>query len=345
LGDQDAGAVQADGTYPEGTVYRKVDDRLREISEIVRKFAKEIENDKKKPEEEDGEEEADEVDRLPPLAPEDETTVLDLLVGEREAALAEMTRLGVSLGAQRDTFAGLAGMGDLVVTCMSRHSRNRGVGERLGHGVAGYLAELAEGLAGSSLVAGPRPHRDFEDVPGLRRLLKGEAGLLGIDAPHGADARAFLVGVSDNPDDVVLLKQSAAERPVAHLALKRQSVGIHIRNKHNFSCRVSCALSRLHAKQDIPDAEIRSVGYDQRSCTALISGDYILSRTELVLKPLEFGISRFLFLKRITLLGDRIFSGIGQNGQARTLRARPPQLRPGARRPRVGAPGLRRLCL
>jgi hypothetical protein len=47
----DAGAVQADGTYPEGTVYRKVDDRLREISEIVRKFAKEIENDKKKPEE------------------------------------------------------------------------------------------------------------------------------------------------------------------------------------------------------------------------------------------------------------------------------------------------------
>jgi predicted ATP-dependent protease len=48
----DAGAVQADGTYPEGTVYRKVDDRLREISEIVRKFAKEIENDKKKPEEE-----------------------------------------------------------------------------------------------------------------------------------------------------------------------------------------------------------------------------------------------------------------------------------------------------
>jgi predicted ATP-dependent protease len=48
----DAGVVQEDGTYPEGTVYRKVDDRLREISEIVRKFAKETENDKKKPEEE-----------------------------------------------------------------------------------------------------------------------------------------------------------------------------------------------------------------------------------------------------------------------------------------------------
>jgi glycerol-3-phosphate dehydrogenase (NAD(P)+) len=48
--------------------------------------------------------------------------------------LAEMTRLGVAMGAQAGTFFGLAGMGDLVVTCMSRHSRNRGIGERLGRG-------------------------------------------------------------------------------------------------------------------------------------------------------------------------------------------------------------------
>jgi glycerol-3-phosphate dehydrogenase (NAD(P)+) len=48
--------------------------------------------------------------------------------------LAEMTRLGVAMGARAETFAGLAGMGDLVVTCISRHSRNRGVGERLGRG-------------------------------------------------------------------------------------------------------------------------------------------------------------------------------------------------------------------
>jgi glycerol-3-phosphate dehydrogenase (NAD(P)+) len=48
--------------------------------------------------------------------------------------LAEMTRLGVAMGAQATTFFGLAGMGDLVVTCMSRHSRNRGIGERLGRG-------------------------------------------------------------------------------------------------------------------------------------------------------------------------------------------------------------------
>jgi glycerol-3-phosphate dehydrogenase (NAD(P)+) len=48
--------------------------------------------------------------------------------------LAEMTRLGVAMGAQAPTFAGLTGMGDLVVTCMSQHSRNRGIGERLGKG-------------------------------------------------------------------------------------------------------------------------------------------------------------------------------------------------------------------
>ena len=48
--------------------------------------------------------------------------------------LAEMTRLGVAMGGNPLTFAGLAGMGDLVATCMSRQSRNRGVGEELGKG-------------------------------------------------------------------------------------------------------------------------------------------------------------------------------------------------------------------
>jgi len=50
----DAGKLQEDGSYPEGTVYRKVDDRLKEISEIVRKFAKEFEDAGKKSEEDEG---------------------------------------------------------------------------------------------------------------------------------------------------------------------------------------------------------------------------------------------------------------------------------------------------
>lgn len=48
--------------------------------------------------------------------------------------LHEMTRLGVALGAQSRTFAGLAGMGDLIVTCISRFSRNRLLGEKMGKG-------------------------------------------------------------------------------------------------------------------------------------------------------------------------------------------------------------------
>lgn len=48
--------------------------------------------------------------------------------------VAEMTRLGVALGGKPETFAGLSGIGDLIVTCCSGHSRNRFVGERLGQG-------------------------------------------------------------------------------------------------------------------------------------------------------------------------------------------------------------------
>ncbi|MGQ0720386.1 MAG: NAD(P)H-dependent glycerol-3-phosphate dehydrogenase [Candidatus Eiseniibacteriota bacterium] len=48
--------------------------------------------------------------------------------------LAEMARLGEALGARAETFSGLAGLGDLVTTCTSRHSRNRKVGELIGTG-------------------------------------------------------------------------------------------------------------------------------------------------------------------------------------------------------------------
>jgi glycerol-3-phosphate dehydrogenase (NAD(P)+) len=65
--------------------------------------------------------------------------------------LAELTRLGIAMGGRAETFAGLAGMGDLVATCTSKHSRNRSVGEQLGRGralddVIREMHHVAEGV-------------------------------------------------------------------------------------------------------------------------------------------------------------------------------------------------------
>lgn len=71
--------------------------------------------------------------------------------------LAEIMRLGVAMGAHPETFAGLSGMGDLVLTCTSRLSRNYRVGERMGKGetIADILAgmkQVAEGVENSATV-------------------------------------------------------------------------------------------------------------------------------------------------------------------------------------------------
>ncbi len=65
--------------------------------------------------------------------------------------VAEISRLGLVMGARPETFAGLSGMGDLIVTCMSRHSRNRFVGEQIGKGkklkeVLKSMEMIAEGV-------------------------------------------------------------------------------------------------------------------------------------------------------------------------------------------------------
>jgi glycerol-3-phosphate dehydrogenase (NAD(P)+) len=72
--------------------------------------------------------------------------------------LAEMTRLGTALGADPLTFQGLAGVGDLVATCMSPSSRNRTVGERLGRGepldaIVASMDMVAEGVRAAPLLA------------------------------------------------------------------------------------------------------------------------------------------------------------------------------------------------
>jgi len=66
-------------------------------------------------------------------------------------ALAEMTRLGTALGGQAETFSGMSGVGDLIVTCFSEHSRNHRVGVALGKGkllsdVLSKLGMVAEGV-------------------------------------------------------------------------------------------------------------------------------------------------------------------------------------------------------
>jgi glycerol-3-phosphate dehydrogenase (NAD(P)+) len=65
-------------------------------------------------------------------------------------AIVEIRRLGEACGAQGETFTGLSGLGDLMVTCFSKHSRNRGFGERVGKGekpaaIAASMLAVAEG--------------------------------------------------------------------------------------------------------------------------------------------------------------------------------------------------------
>jgi glycerol-3-phosphate dehydrogenase (NAD(P)+) len=71
--------------------------------------------------------------------------------------LAELTRLGVAMGGDPATFSGLAGMGDLLATCMSPQSRNRYVGEQLGKGrsldeIIEEMNQVAEGVKSAKIV-------------------------------------------------------------------------------------------------------------------------------------------------------------------------------------------------
>ncbi len=95
--------------------------------------------------------------------------------------LAELARLGVALGARPITFGGLAGMGDLIATCMSPHSRNRAVGEQLGKGrrLEDILSEMhmvAEGVktATVALELAGRHGLDLPICTMIDKVVKGE---------------------------------------------------------------------------------------------------------------------------------------------------------------------------
>jgi glycerol-3-phosphate dehydrogenase (NAD(P)+) len=115
-------------------------------------------------------------------------------------ALAEMTRLGTALGGRTETFAGLSGVGDLIVTCFSEHSRNHRVGLALGKG-----RTLEEAVASLGMVA--------EGVPNTRSIheaaRKTSVRTPIIDAMHAilyqnkpaSDAMRELLGRDPRPEN------------------------------------------------------------------------------------------------------------------------------------------------
>ncbi len=112
--------------------------------------------------------------------------------------VAEITRLGVALGAKPETFMGLSGIGDLMVTCMSRHSRNRGVGERLGKGES-----LADIMASMKMVA--------EGVWNCQAA-KELADELGVSVPITEQVNA-VVHEGKDPRQAVIDLMSRAPKP------------------------------------------------------------------------------------------------------------------------------------
>ncbi len=111
--------------------------------------------------------------------------------------LAELTRLGVALGGNPLTFAGLAGMGDLVATCSSRHSRNRFVGEELGKG-----RKLDEIVSEMKMVA--------EGVKTARSVVL-IANRAGVEMPIAEQVVAVLDGEVSAADVIVRLMSRSAK--------------------------------------------------------------------------------------------------------------------------------------
>lgn len=112
--------------------------------------------------------------------------------------LAEQTRLGHALGAQRLTFGGLAGIGDLVATCTSPRSRNRSVGVQLAQG-----RSLSDITAGMYMVA--------EGVRSARPLVE-LAHAVGVELPIAEQVAALVAGETSPEEAVASLMDRPARR-------------------------------------------------------------------------------------------------------------------------------------
>jgi glycerol-3-phosphate dehydrogenase (NAD(P)+) len=107
--------------------------------------------------------------------------------------IVEITRFGRAFGAERSTFYGLAGMGDLITTCVSPHGRNRYVGERLGRGESldetlASMASVAEGVTTTKSVYELAAQRRIEmpiTTEIYRVLFEGKSPLEATDALMG----------------------------------------------------------------------------------------------------------------------------------------------------------------
>jgi glycerol-3-phosphate dehydrogenase (NAD(P)+) len=118
--------------------------------------------------------------------------------------LAELTRLGSAMGGRPETFAGLAGMGDLIATCISPQSRNRYVGEQLGKGrkIDEIIAEMemvAEGVKTSAVVVelGRRYGVDLPIAELVYQVV--HEGVSVVDAYRGLLARDNRAEMHDMP--------------------------------------------------------------------------------------------------------------------------------------------------
>lgn len=114
--------------------------------------------------------------------------------------LAEITRLGLALGAERATFMGLAGMGDLVLTCTGDLSRNRTVGYRLGRGetleeILGGMHDVAEGVKTSQAV------RDLGDRHEVEMPISTEVCAMLVEGRRPEQALRNLMSRDPKPED------------------------------------------------------------------------------------------------------------------------------------------------